>query len=153
MVKTKNAIISFHMRSVQRIGIAEYKYDKEKDIFVEKIDSNILKKCVKLDVSEEMILTELFENDLKDAIDFVSKDVYDDLQDSVDIQMRASIAKRRKLCTSGHINDNVKSNGTVCDRKQCKSKLKLENIAHVNLVEKEVVKEELNREELRAKNI
>ena len=38
--------------------------------------------------------------DLKDAIDFVSKDVYDDLQNPVDIQMRASIAKRRKLCTS-----------------------------------------------------
>ena len=43
---------------------------------------------MKLDVSQEMILTELFENDLKDAIDFVSYDVNDDLQDSTDIQTR-----------------------------------------------------------------
>ena len=68
---------------------------------------------------------------MKDAIDFVSNDVNNDLLDSVDVQTRASIEKRRKLCTSGHINDNVKSNRTVCDRKQCKSKLKLGNADHV----------------------
>ena len=86
---------------------------------------------MKLDISEDTILTEFFENDLKDAIDFVSNDVNNDLLDSVDVQTRASIEKRRKLCTSGHINDNVKSNRTVCDRKQCKSKLKLGNADHV----------------------
>lgn len=147
----KECDIQFSHENCPANWYTEYKYDEEKDIFVEKIDSNILKKCVKLDISEDTILTEFFENDLKDAIDFVSNDVNDDLQDSVDIQTRASIAKRRKLCTSGHINDNVKSNRTVCDRKQCKSKLKLGNDDHVNLVEKESVKEEINREELRAK--
>ena len=37
---------------------------------------------------------------------------------------KARIAKRRKLCDAGHINDNVKSNQKVCYNNFCKANLK-----------------------------
>jgi hypothetical protein len=54
--ENKECDIQFSYENCPANWYTEYKYDKEKDICVKKIDSNILKKCVKLDVSEDMIL-------------------------------------------------------------------------------------------------
>jgi hypothetical protein len=62
------------------------------------------------------IFNDIFENDLKKALEFVKKDMSENLEDSIDIATKVLIAKRRKMCTSGHINDNVRSNRTICDR-------------------------------------
>ena len=70
------------------------------------------------------VIDEYSEHELKDALDFVANDVDENLQDFVDLRARAEISKKRKLCQSGHINDNVRSNRTICDRQHCKSKLK-----------------------------
>ena len=70
------------------------------------------------------VIDEYFENESGDALDFVANDVDENLQDFVDLKARADISKKRKLCQSGHINDHVRSNRTICDRQHCKSKLK-----------------------------
>lgn len=97
---------------------------KEKDIFSEQLSGNILRKCVKIEETEMKIIDEYFENELKDALDFVDKDMDENLHDCVDLKARADISKKRKLCHEGHINDNVRSNRTICDRQDCKAKLK-----------------------------
>ena len=103
---------------------SEYNYVKETDIFVETLSSDILRKCAKVEEEELKVIDKYFEVELKDALDFVANDLDENLKDSVDIKAKAEVAKKRKLCESGHINDNVKSNRTICDRNYCKSRLK-----------------------------
>lgn len=59
---------------------------KEKDIFVEQLSGNILRKCVKMEEDEMKVIDEYFENELKDALDFVANDVDENLQDFVDLR-------------------------------------------------------------------
>ena len=89
---------------------------------------------------------------MQDAIDFVTNDVDNDNQDTVDIQKKVTIAKKRKLCSSGHINDNVKSNRTVCDRQHCKSKLQFGNPIAMKPSYKETNNDDVEKEILRAKH-
>ena len=59
------------------------------------------------------MIDDFYENELKDALDYVSKDIDDNLEDSVDLKKRSEITKKKKLCASGHINDNVRANRTI----------------------------------------
>ena len=102
---------------------SKYKYDSNKSMFVEELDASSLKNCLNMKEEELDIFNEVFEKDLKDALDFVEKDMGVDQQDTIDLISKARIAKKRKLCDSGHINDNVKSNRRVCDRSFCKANL------------------------------
>ena len=113
-----------NVKTRQPIGIQNIPFLKEKDIFVEQLNGNILRKCVKMEEDEMKVIYEYFENELKDALDFVANDVDENLQDFVDLKARSDISKKRKLFQSGYINDNVRSNRTICDRQHCKSKLK-----------------------------
>ena len=65
----------------------------------------------------------MFENDLKDAIVYAKNNMNENQEDSIDIKTKAEISKRRKLCESGHRNDNVRGNRAICDRQFCKSRL------------------------------
>ena len=64
----------------------EYKYVEGKDIFVEQLSSNILKQCVQIEKEEIKVIDEFFENELKDALEYVAKDMDDNLEDSVNLK-------------------------------------------------------------------
>lgn len=97
------------------------------------------------------ILDYYIEKDQEDAISFVIYDLGNDNQDSVDIQKKITIDQNRKLCSSGHINDDVKSDRTVCDRQHCKSKLELENPIAMKPSKKEINHDDVEKENLQAK--
>ena len=119
--------IQFDPENTPANWYTEYAYIAENDIFVEKLNSGTLKECIQLQKEETNILDTFFEEELKDALEFVSKDMDENLYDSVDIKAKSEITKKRKLCHLGHINDNindnVKTNRTKCDRKSCNAKL------------------------------
>ena len=129
----------------------EYKYVEEKDIFVEQLSSNILKQCVQLEKEEIKVIDDFFENELKDALEYVAKDMDDNLEDSVDLKKRSEITKKKKLCESGHINDNVRSNRTICDRQSCKAKLKDNKTFDVTLAHDDDPTNNLEKESSKAK--
>ena len=101
---------------------SEHMYLSDQQCFIEKINAQVLKDCVRYSDSEKVIIS-FFHEDLKNALEFVEKDMKNST-DSIDIQCRSEIAKKRKLCTSGHINENVRSNRSKCDRAFCNAVLK-----------------------------
>ena len=104
---------------------SEYRFDQKNNIFVENLSAETLKNCIKLETEDMEKINEIFKKDLEDAICFVEKDIDENMQDSIDIRSKEYIAKRRKLCEFDHINYNVRSNRTVCDRDNCKGKLRV----------------------------
>lgn len=100
---------------------SEYIFEPEKKIFIKDLNSTTLKECLNIEKEEIDIFNEIFEKDLEHALEFVKNDIDENQQDSIDHLSKATIAKKRKLCTEGHINDNVKSNRKICDRQFCKS--------------------------------
>ena len=130
---------------------SEYTYVAGKQIFVQQLSSNILKKCVKVDEEDNKVINDFFENELKEALDAVTNDMDENQQDSVDLRARAEIAKKRKLCHSGHINDQVRSNRTICDRQYCKAKLKESGTEIVTFVNDDSQVDNLEKENLKAK--
>ena len=90
---------------------------------MEELNSTTLKDCLNLEKEEMDMFNEIFENDLKKALDYVENDMDENQQDSIDLLSRSFIAKKRKLCASGHINEKVKSNRKICDRQFCKARL------------------------------
>ena len=79
----------------------------------------------------------------------MANDIQENNEDSIDIQTRMSISKRRKLCENNHINDNVKSNRKVCDRQYCKANLKM-NAIDANKFDLGIKKPEETRTKLRS---
>ena len=116
--------IQYDHENTPAMWYTEYAHIVENDIFVEKLSSSTLKRCIQMKKEEIEMVDGFFENELKDALDIVSKDIDQNLLDSVDLKARMEISKKRKLCHSGHINDNVRSNRTTCDRDTCSAKLK-----------------------------
>ena len=108
---------------------SEYTFEPEKKVFIEDLNATTLKECLNLEKEEMDIFNEIFEKDLEDALEFVKNDIDENNQDSIDHLSKSTISKKRKLCTEGHINDNVKSNRKICDRQFCKSLLK-EGVRH-----------------------
>ena len=132
---------------------SEYKYDSKKHIYIDKLDSKILKTCAKVENEEEEdIISEYFEKDLETAIAFVNEDTNENNVDGIDILAKQSIAKRRKLCENNHINDDVKSNRKVCDRTYCKANLKLDSIQNDTPAENahSLCQKNINKENIRA---
>ena len=109
-------------------------YKFEAGLVIEDISTETLKKCIKVSEEDHDVFNKVFENDLKDAIEYVKNDMNENQEDNIDIKTKAEISKRRKLCESGHINDNVRGNRAICDRQFCKSRL----------VEREKNKEQVN---------
>ena len=129
-----------------------YKHEPKKDMFIEKLSSETLKTCLKIEKEEEELFDALFDSELKNAMDFVSDDMNESNEDSIDAKSRELHAKRRKLCEKNHINDNVRSNRKICDREDCKAKLKMgRNIATTNNIEKTMIKPKMDKEIKRAK--
>ena len=100
---------------------SEYQFEQKKQIFIEKLNTDTLKSIIGIKQEELDILEEVFEKQLQLAIDYVAKDVDNNLYDSFDVQTRETIRKKVKLCSSGHVNENVRSNRKICDRQNCKS--------------------------------
>ena len=80
-----------------------------------------------IEKQDSKVIDDFFEGELKDALEEVANDMGENLINSVDIRAREEITEKRKLCKVGHINDNVRSNRKVCDRKNCKAELKESN--------------------------
>ena len=112
------------MKTVQQIAnwLSQYKYEPENKVFIESIGAAALKNCLAVETEDLNIFEEIFENDLEKALNFVKNDM-----DSIDIKTKSAIAKKRKLCSNGHINDNVKTNRKICDREFCKAKLDMDD--------------------------
>ena len=100
--------------------------------------------------SLKKVIDDFFEHEINCALNAVDKDMDENLVDSVELKAKEEIQKKRKLCQSGHINDNVKANRTVCDRKTCKAKL-VENKGLNERINNEITKEDVDRESERAK--
>ena len=73
--------------------LSSYQFEKEKNIFVDKIQASTLKHCLKLEQEDSGAVDEIFENDLKEALEYVEKDVDENLQDSIDFMAKSLIAK------------------------------------------------------------
>ena len=71
---------------------SKYKYDSNKSMFVEELDTSSLKNCLNMKEEELDIFNEVFEKDLKDALDFVEKDMGVDQQDTIDLISKARTA-------------------------------------------------------------
>ena len=69
-----------------------------------------LKNSLKIEKEEEDLFDAIFESELQNALDFVSNDMNENNEDSIDAKSREFIAKKRKLCENNHINDNVRTN-------------------------------------------
>ena len=128
----------------------QYKYETSKGVFVDQLSTNSLKECINLAVEEEKVVDDYFEHEINCALNAVDKDMDENLVDSVELRSKEEIRKKRKLCQSGHINDNVKTNRTVCDRNTCKAKL-VENKVPKERINNEIKKEDIDRESERAK--
>ena len=98
-------------------------YRFEAGLVIEDISTESLKKCIKLSKEDYDVFKNVFHNDLKGAIEYVKNDIINGHEDSIDVKTKAEISKRRKLCESGHINENVRGNRAICDRQFCKSRL------------------------------
>ena len=96
-------------------------------MFIESIGAAALKNCLAVETEDLNIFEEIFENDLEKALNFVKNDMDENFHDSIDIKTKSAIAKKRKLCSNGHINDNVKTNRKICDREFCKAKLDMDD--------------------------
>ena len=120
----KKCDLQYMWENTPALWYSEYTHVEDKDVYVDKLSTDTLRQCAKMEKNNLNVIDEYFENELKDALNFVAADMDESLRDSVDFQTRAEIAKKRKLCQSGHINDHVRSNRTTCDRKNCKSLLK-----------------------------
>ena len=130
---------------------SELQFEQKKQIFIEKLNTDTLKSIFGVKQEDLDILEDLFEKELQSAIDYVAKDVDDNLYDSVDVQTRESIRKKVKLCSSGHINENVRSNRTICDRQNCKSNLEEANDVIEKRLEKKPINDDLDQQQKRAR--
>ena len=131
---------------------SDYKYEPAKKVYIENLSSQTLLECLKIEDEEEKLFNDFFENDLKDALEFVKNDLDESNKDSIDILTQQTIAKRRKLCDNNHINYDVKSNRKICDRQYCKANLKMDsNIDIQSEVEKKITDNKIDKEALKAK--
>ena len=131
---------------------SDYKYEPAKKVYIENLSSQTLLECLKIEDEEEKLFNDFFENDLKDALEFVKNDLDESNKDSNDILTQQTIAKRRKLCDNNHINYDVKSNRKICDRQYCKANLKMDsNIDIQSEVEKKITDNKIDKEALKAK--
>ena len=147
----EESYIQFATKNCPAYWYSNYKFEPKNNVFIESLSSSTLKKCLDITAEEAKIFNDFFENDIQDALDFVANDIQENNEDSIDIQTRMSISKRRKLCENNHINDNVKSNRKVCDRQYCKANLKM-NAIDANKVDLGIKKpeEKIDKETSRA---
>ena len=133
----KKSKIQYEYQNCPAYWLMEYKYQAETQVFDKSINTDVLKNCIKLETEDLNIFEDIFEKDLEKALGFVRNDMNEDLQDSVDIQSKVNISKKRKLCAKGHINDNVRANRKVCDREACNAPLDMRGNDPVKSVVKE----------------
>ena len=133
----KKSKIQYEYQNCPAYWLMEYKYQAETQVFNKSINTDVMKNCIKLETEDLNIFEDIFEKDLEKALGFVRNDMNEDLQDSVDIQAKVNISKKRKLCAKGHINDNVRANRKVCDREACNAPLDMRGNDPVKSVVKE----------------
>ena len=123
----ERSCIQYKTQHCPAFWYSSYKFEKRKSVLTELLNTTTLKKCLEVEKDEEKVFNDFFEMDLIDALDFVKNDIFENNEDSIDLESRKTIAKKRKLCEKNHINDNVTSNRKICDRSFCKAKLKIDS--------------------------
>ena len=148
----KPSDIQYKLENTPAYWYSQYIYEATKKVVIQELNTSTLKDCLKLDKEETDIFNDFFEKDLKIALDFVENDLDDNQQDSIDMISRVSVAKRKRLCTSGHINDNVKSNRKICDRQSCTSRLQnqTQDMNMKNGLEKQAKRDVLDKKQEKA---
>ena len=122
----KQSDVQYRNENCPSYWLYDYKYNAETLLFNKCLDSAVLKNCVNLTEREVEMFEDIFEKELHQALDYVKQDMNENMQDSIDIQSKVAITKKRKLCSNGHINDNVKKNRKICDRETCKAQLNMD---------------------------
>ena len=74
----------------------DYKYEPAKKVYIENLSSKTLLECLKIEDEEEQLFNDYFENDLKDALEFVKNDLDESSKDSIDILTHQTIAKKKE---------------------------------------------------------
>ena len=144
----KESNIQFQSQNSPANWCIEYNYEPKTDMFVEKLSASNLTKCLKIEKDEEHIFNSFFESAIKDALEYVTRDLNENNEDSIDLKSKEATSKKRKLCENNHINDNVKSNRKICDRNYCKAKLKLhiqESVSVVTTQREDFISKEYTR--------
>ena len=122
----KQSDVQYRNENCPSYWLFDYKYNAETLLFNKSLDSAVLKNCVNLTDREVEMFENIFEKELHQALDYVKQDMNENMQDSIDIQSKVAIAKKRKLCSNGHINDKVKQIRKICDRETFKAQLNMD---------------------------
>ena len=122
----KKSKVQYKYENCPANWLFEYKFQPDTKTYNKSINSNSLKNCLVLNEEEMNLFEEIFEKDLEKALIYVTNDMNENLKDSIDIEAKANTAKKRKLCSNGHINDNVRTNRKICDRDECKATLEMD---------------------------
>ena len=101
-----------------------FKYDQEKDLYINELDKSVLKEIASCDTEDHKIIKQIFDEELEKAFNYVYNDLDSNDCDSIDAATRAETKKKRRLCTNMHINEIKRSNQKFC--KVCKAELKPE---------------------------
>ena len=75
-------------------------------------------------IPHEKILNDFFENELQEEMNRVFNDMNEDIEDSVDLELKRNFAKKIKYCEEGHRNNIQRKNRKYCNIGNCKSILK-----------------------------
>ena len=86
---TKNVSLGLHMFYI-------YLVPETKNVSLG-LDSQILKDCIKCNDSDEKILNDFFENELQEEMNRVFNDMNEDIEDSVDLELKRNFAKKNKI--------------------------------------------------------
>ena len=126
----------------------DFSHNKEKDIFYNKLDNELLKKMTKIDPDDMAIIDKHWYQDLETELTYVLKDTSKSC-DSVDVKVREKENKRIKLCTDGHENRDIRKNRKWC--MYCKARLveedTLEDAANHNEAVEKINDDKLTPEE------
>jgi hypothetical protein len=149
----KKSEIQYTCENTPANWLFQYKYQPEKNVLIKNLNAKTLKDCIQVDTEDMKVFEDIFNKDLENAMEYVKNDLSEDCQDSIDIIARAVIAKKRKLCSNGHINYNVKTNRKICDRQSCKANLDMSNKATIEVTvdDKKEENEKIDKQSEKAK--
>ena len=71
----KQSLIQYTLDNCPAKWYSNYRFEPERKIFSEDLSTKSLKKCLNMSKEDSDVFNDIFENDLKKALDFVKKDI------------------------------------------------------------------------------
>ena len=121
--------IQFTPANCPSMWLHEYEINEETGYLNNKLDAQTLKELASHDYkNDETVVEEYFIESLEREMKHVARDLNKDtFKDTIDLKVKDSIKKRRKICSFGHINDIKRFNQKYCHLTDCKGVLQENN--------------------------